>query len=165
MSRWQKSQMNLWRKKKKKKKKKVWTSANHLSHKSKHAPYWVAVVRGFSLYGSSNVSSVHETPSPNSSGLLLCSTDRYPFSDCLTHKVCREAETNLRKSKIGLKQFSNGIRAWDRSTEVFVENVGSLLTMNSRGCKTWFWGRVSPAGGGESRRGEGQSSEFALGSV
>lgn len=64
--------------------------------------------------------------------MLMSSTDRHPFSDCLTHRVCREAETNLSKSKIALKRFSNGIRAWDRSAEVFIENVGSWLTMKDR---------------------------------
>lgn len=64
--------------------------------------------------------------------MLMSSTDRHPFSDCLTHRVCREAETNLSKSKIALKRFSNGIRAWDRSTKVFIENVGSWLTMKDR---------------------------------
>lgn len=64
--------------------------------------------------------------------MLTSSTDRHPFSDCLTHRVCREAGTNLSKSKIALKLFSNGIRAWDRSTKVFIENVGSWLTMKDR---------------------------------
>ena len=58
--------------------------------------------------------------------MLTSSTDRHPFSDCLTHRVCREAETNLSKSKIALRLFSNRIRAWDRSTKVFIENVGFL---------------------------------------
>lgn len=110
------------------------------------------------LYGSSNVSSVHETPSPNSSGLLLTpTTDRHPFIDCLTHRVCREAETNLRKSKIALELFSNGRGAGDRSTKMFLENVGPVLATQVIG--RWIWGRVSPAG---ARKQEWLGLEFSV---
>lgn len=91
--------------------------------------------------------------------MLTSSTDRHPFSDCLTHRVCREAETNLNKSKIALKLFSNGIRAWDRSTKVFIENVGSWLTVKDRrlkGARPEFKEGVSPAGGGGGKSGRGQ---------
>lgn len=71
--------------------------------------------------------------------MVMSSTDRHPFSDCLTHKVCREAETNLSKSKIALKRFSIGIRAWDRSTKVFIEKRGFMSDHEgqaAKGCKT-----------------------------
>lgn len=68
--------------------------------------------------------------------MLMSSTDRHPFSDCLTHKVCRDAETNLSKSKIALKLVSNGKRARDRSTKESVENVVWLSKTETGGCKT-----------------------------
>lgn len=103
--------------------------------------------------------------------MLMSSTDRHPFSDCLTHRVCREAGTNRSKSKIALRLFSNGIRGWDRSIKVFVEKVSSLLNVkdkrrrlrdlnqrkghssrwwsrSQRGQSSWFfffWGGVSLA--------------------
>lgn len=64
--------------------------------------------------------------------MLMSSTDRHPFSDCLTHRVCREAGTNRSKSKIALRLFSNGIRGWDRSIKVFVEKVSSLLNVKDK---------------------------------
>ena len=97
--------------------------------------------------------------------MLTSSTDRHPFSDCLTHRVCREAGTNRSKSKIALRLFSNGIRGWDRSIKVFVEKVSSLLNVKD---KWWRLRDLNQRRGHSSRwRGSrsqrGQSSWFIWG--
>lgn len=67
-------------------------------------------------------------------------------------------------SKIELKLFSNGKRAWDRSIKVSIENVGSLLTMKDRDRRVQDL-NMSKGQSGRwrvSRSSRGQSSGFGL---
>lgn len=67
----------------------------------------------------------------------MSSTDRYPFGDCLTHRVCRKQGRSPVKSKSAIKPCVDGIRPGGQFHQSVFRNRGFLVGHKRSGPAGW----------------------------